>query len=459
MNNPSTPQLPMFPPRTVIFVSRDGFAFVSPTFPGAPNDYANIGLGQCEKNWNDIYQEFASCQSREAFYDTAKRVQHYYDLPGWERKELPVTAVPAGSSLTIGNTALFFVAEREVYHQLTIEETSAPPAPPIDGPEAEEEPRVHKDPPVPTAPEQIKAPLEKAPTTNAAAPASVPEPKKPVEKKTPAVKTTGPAVQEKTTIGKVIPGVNDLASYNPEIAAEWNYEKNAPYTPSDISAKSQKKMWWRCKVCSHEWEAYVHNRALRNTSCPHCRTAKQEEQKSQAAKPVETKPEPVKVPKPETKKPVNLRSLAIKHPDIAKEWHPTKNGNVTPEDVNASSSQFFWFRCKSGHDWLARVDVRARGAQCPYCSGRIALDEDGNASPSNISAVQASVTGPAENKPTPKFSVGDAVSHRDFGRGVIQKVVPYPNTGDALIEIRFDKAGIKRLMLRGAVRFMEKLNA
>jgi hypothetical protein len=35
----------------------------------------------------------------------------------------------------------------------------------------------------------------------------------------------------------------------------------------------------------------------------------------------------------------NKKSLAETHPELAKQWHPTKNGNLSPEDVTLKSGK------------------------------------------------------------------------------------------------------------------------
>ena len=59
-----------------------------------------------------------------------------------------------------------------------------------------------------------------------------------------------------------------------------------------------------------------------------------------------------------------------------------------------------------------------------------------------------------KSEPLPDFKLGDSVNHRAFGKGVITKVTPMG--GDALLEITFETAGLKRLMLRAAKQFMTK---
>ena len=53
------------------------------------------------------------------------------------------------------------------------------------------------------------------------------------------------------------------------------------------------------------------------------------------------------------------------------------------------------------------------------------------------------------------FAVGDRVEHTAFKLGVIVKMTPMG--GDHLVEIEFESAGMKRLMLKAASRYMKKL--
>lgn len=47
---------------------------------------------------------------------------------------------------------------------------------------------------------------------------------------------------------KVWRGFNDLAFKFPDIAKEWNYEKNNKLKPDEVTAHSNKKVWWKCAV-------------------------------------------------------------------------------------------------------------------------------------------------------------------------------------------------------------------
>ena len=61
-------------------------------------------------------------------------------------------------------------------------------------------------------------------------------------------------------------------------------------------------------------------------------------------------------------------SLARLYPEIAKEWHPTKNGNLTPEQVSYGSHMKVWWLCPNGHDYNCIIkDRTGKGVGCRYC--------------------------------------------------------------------------------------------
>ena len=96
---------------------------------------------------------------------------------------------------------------------------------------------------------------------------------------------------------------NSLAAIAPEIARTWHPTGNRPLRPSDVTAGSNRLVWWRCGVDrDHEWQTSVKNR--RRAGCPFC-----SRQRASAA-----------------------TCLAHVAPEIAAEWHPTKNGALTPRD-------------------------------------------------------------------------------------------------------------------------------
>jgi len=66
-------------------------------------------------------------------------------------------------------------------------------------------------------------------------------------------------------------------------------------------------------------------------------------------------------------KPSESYNLYVLRPDLAKEWHPTKNGSLGPRDVTPGSSRKVWWLCDKGHWWLAAIRDRVRGMKCTFC--------------------------------------------------------------------------------------------
>ena len=63
--------------------------------------------------------------------------------------------------------------------------------------------------------------------------------------------------------------------------------------------------------------------------------------------------------------------LAAKFPKVAVEWHPTKNGKITPKDVLGGSDYKYWFLCKNGHEWESSLNNRIRSNGCPQLVSNI----------------------------------------------------------------------------------------
>ena len=63
--------------------------------------------------------------------------------------------------------------------------------------------------------------------------------------------------------------IKSLLMDAPEIAAEWNYEKNYPVCPENIVSHSNKKYWWKCKKCGYEWQTTPLVR-MKGSGCREC---------------------------------------------------------------------------------------------------------------------------------------------------------------------------------------------
>lgn len=70
----------------------------------------------------------------------------------------------------------------------------------------------------------------------------------------------------------LVPGVNDFGTLFPDIAKEWDYERNYPTTPADIfPGNNTAWYWWQCEH-GHNFKAKVNNRTSpkNRTGCPYC---------------------------------------------------------------------------------------------------------------------------------------------------------------------------------------------
>ena len=135
---------------------------------------------------------------------------------------------------------------------------------------------------------------------------------------------------------------NCLAAHFPELSKEWHFSKNHNLTPHDVTPGSSKKVWWQCsKSKEHTWEAKVAARAKEHKGCPFCSGRRVSSE----------------------------NSLAHLFPEIALEWHPIKNGALTPKDVTSSSMKKVWWQCTKNktHEWEAFIGARQKGHGCPFC--------------------------------------------------------------------------------------------
>jgi len=137
-----------------------------------------------------------------------------------------------------------------------------------------------------------------------------------------------------------------LTSLEADFVKEWNFTKNHPLKPEQFSTNSNHKVWWICDK-GHEWESIINNR-FKGTDCPYCsgRFATTE------------------------------NNLAVLYPELVKEWHPTKNGDESPENFKIKSQRKVWWICSEGHEYESIPRNRTEGIACPYCSGRYPTEEN-----------------------------------------------------------------------------------
>jgi G:T-mismatch repair DNA endonuclease (very short patch repair protein) len=146
----------------------------------------------------------------------------------------------------------------------------------------------------------------------------------------------------------VLQGFNDLATKFPALASEWHPTKNDDLYPTQVTSGSSKKVWWLGSDCRHEWEAIIGNRASKGHRCPFCFGKKLLS---------------------------GVNDLATLYPDIAADWHPTKNGDLLPTQVRPNAAKKIWWLDKNcRHEWDALLGNRVTSKQgCPICVGQKVL--------------------------------------------------------------------------------------
>lgn len=121
---------------------------------------------------------------------------------------------------------------------------------------------------------------------------------------------------------------------------EWHPILNGALKSDQVSAGSNKKVWWQCKE-GHEWESAPKNRAA---TCPVCSGNKIIS---------------------------GINDFATLQPAIYTEWHPDKNADINPYNLAPKANKKVWWQCSYGHEWQAVINNRvSENHGCPVCAGR-----------------------------------------------------------------------------------------
>jgi ssDNA-binding Zn-finger/Zn-ribbon topoisomerase 1 len=130
-----------------------------------------------------------------------------------------------------------------------------------------------------------------------------------------------------------------LSDY-PLLMKDWAQELNEGIIPEKVTSGSHRRLLWRCHKCGREWSTSVKSR-VNGSGC----TCDARERKI------------LSLQKTLVKK---RGSLAEVRPDLAAQWHPTKNGDITPHDVTAKSTYKVWWIDENGNEWKQEIAVRNR---------------------------------------------------------------------------------------------------
>tara|TARA_Y100000996_G_scaffold102082_1_gene74272 strand:+ start:183 stop:713 length:531 start_codon:yes stop_codon:yes gene_type:complete len=126
-----------------------------------------------------------------------------------------------------------------------------------------------------------------------------------------------------------------------EKAKFWHLTKNNGLLAKNVSKCSNKKYWFHCQVCGHDFDKRL-NAIVKNGWCNYCSGHKITECYKEKCD-------------------YCYKRLFISH-EKSKYWHVTKNGKITPKDIKKSSKDSYWFTCNiCSHDFESRV----LGPPCP----------------------------------------------------------------------------------------------
>ena len=142
---------------------------------------------------------------------------------------------------------------------------------------------------------------------------------------------------------RVVVGINDFETLSPELASEWHPTKNGSLKPNQVSAGSDKRVWW-LGVCGHEWDVGIGDRVKYSTGCPFC--------------------------KGNLRVMLGINDFGTLQPVLSSEWHPSKNRDLVPSGVREFSMKKIWWLGPCGHEWVDTAAHRSSGRNCPYCSGK-----------------------------------------------------------------------------------------
>ena len=162
-----------------------------------------------------------------------------------------------------------------------------------------------------------------------------------------------------------------LSDLNPDYLSEWDYTKNIDISPDGVTAISGLKFWWKCSD-GHSYQQSIGSKD-RGTICPECM-------------------KPIRAESARLSRLKKNGSLQDHFPDIASHWHPSKNGNLTPNDLTTGSHQKVWWRCASNHEWemdANTITSKRSPYICRLCKNKKDRTADAISLPSGIKSVSA----------------------------------------------------------------------
>ena len=144
----------------------------------------------------------------------------------------------------------------------------------------------------------------------------------------------------------VVTDANRLPHVRPDLVAGWHPTKNKPLFPKDVSFGSGQTVWWKCSKHKIAFGQRIIERSRGRLGCRLCVSERRGDARS---------------------KPKAGESFAERFPNLAVEWHPTKNSPRTPSNVKHGSGFQAWWICSECHaEYKIQVAMRKQHG-CPKC--------------------------------------------------------------------------------------------
>ncbi|MBY0598818.1 zinc-ribbon domain-containing protein [Bacillus bingmayongensis] len=143
-----------------------------------------------------------------------------------------------------------------------------------------------------------------------------------------------------------------------KLLSEWHPTKNNGINPNELTIGSYEYIWWKCSE-GHEWGMSIYDRQKKK-ECPKCLRIRK------ATKRAEIKEER------------RIKTLQEVDPELAKQWHPTKNEGITPDAVVFDEGWVRrWWQCKRNHEWEETIASRyINTSVCPYCANKKVCEDN-----------------------------------------------------------------------------------
>ncbi len=151
-------------------------------------------------------------------------------------------------------------------------------------------------------------------------------------------------ISEATVNANTVKREESLAFLYPDIAKEWDYNRNKGLTPEMVKPHSNRKAWFKCSKCGQSWGAAIDWRASGN-GCPICSGQK-----------VIT----------------GINDLQHKFPELVRELWSDRN-SIKPDKVHWGSNKKVIWHCKlCGHEWIGSISNQVRyRTKCKNCGHQV----------------------------------------------------------------------------------------